>query len=32
LVRVKNPAERDAYGEPLAIGMRLEIDQEIDIV
>jgi hypothetical protein len=32
LVRVKNPAEQDAYGEPLAIGTRLEIDQEVDTV
>jgi hypothetical protein len=32
LVRVMNPAERDAYCEPLAIGTHLEIDQEIDIV
>jgi hypothetical protein len=32
LVRVKNPAERDAYGEPLAIGTRLEIDRETDTV
>jgi hypothetical protein len=32
LVRVKNPAERDTYGEPLAIGTRLEIDRETDTV
>lgn len=28
----KNPAKRDAYGEPLAIGTRLEIDRETDTV